>query len=54
MADKYGLTVYLCLNCHMALHDKGIHDKDLQRLAQEHFESQYGHDEFMRIFGRNF
>lgn len=38
----------------MNLHDHGDHDKDLERLAQEAFEERYGHDEWMRIFGKNY
>lgn len=53
-ADKYGLTVYLCLECHTNLHDHGKHDRDLQKLAQRHFESKYGHEKYMEEFGKNF
>lgn len=54
MADKYGLTVHLCTRCHMDLHDKGIHDRDLEETAQEAFESRYSHAEWMKIFGKNY
>lgn len=54
MADKYGLTVHLCVQCHTKLHDKGLHDKELEAIAQEAFEDRYGHAEFMRIFQKNF
>lgn len=54
MADKYGLTVHLCTRCHMDLHDKGIHDRDLEEVAQKAFESRYSHEEWMRIFGKNY
>lgn len=54
MADKYGLTVHLCPACHMALHDKGTLDLELEQRAQRVFEQRYGHDEFMRIFGKNY
>lgn len=53
-ADKYGLTVHLCPWCHMALHDRGFCDKYLQRMAQQYFEAEYGHEEFVRVFGKNF
>ena len=53
-ADKYGLTVYLCYRCHTLLHDHGLYDQKLQELAQEHFENKYGHEEYMRIFGKNY
>lgn len=35
LADKYGLTVHLCVSCHMLLHDKGRYDRELEALAQE-------------------
>lgn len=53
-ADKYGLTVHLCHRCHMRLHDKGEHDRALQRIAQDTFEKNFGHEEWMRIFGKNY
>jgi len=53
-ADKYGLTVHLCVRCHMALHDRGEHDRELQELAQEVFEERYSHADWMRIFGKNY
>ena len=53
-ADKYGLTCYLCPECHRRLHDQGLGDRLLQKKAQKHFEQQYGHDEFMRVFGKNY
>ena len=54
MADKYNLIVLLCPACHMALHDKGLHDRELQAQAQEIFEEQYGHKKFMEVFGKNY
>jgi Zn-finger nucleic acid-binding protein len=54
MADKYDLTVYLCPRCHTRLHDMGEYDRDLQEMAQVYFEKIYGHNEFMRVFGKNF
>lgn len=54
LADRYGLTVHLCIRCHSDLHDKGLYDKELEEIGQEAFEAEYGHDEFMRIFGKNF
>lgn len=53
-ADKYGLTVHLCHGCHMALHDTGRYDRDLERLAQESFEKRISHEEWMRIFGKEY
>lgn len=54
MADRYDLTVYLCPDCHRELHDHGTGDLMLERLAQKHFEDQYGHEKYMEIFGKNY
>ena len=53
-ADKYGLTVHLCHRCHSRLHDEGVFDRNLQRIAQKAFETKYSHEEWMRIFGKNY
>lgn len=53
-ADKYDLTVYLCPECHRRLHDHGDGDRELQRLAQRHFEGLYGHEKYMETFGKNY
>ena len=52
-ADKYGLTVHLCPECHIALHDKGEHDLELEQIGQKAFEREYGREEFLRVFGKN-
>lgn len=53
-ADKYNLVCYLCRDCHKALHDRGLHDLELEQEAQRKFEAQYGHELFMREFGKNY
>lgn len=54
LADKYGLTVYLCRECHMNLHDKGLYDKELQQFAQRKWEANYGsREEFRQLFGKS-
>ena len=54
MADIYGLTVYLCRDCHGALHDKGKYDMELKQFAQRQFEAKIGsRDDFRRIFGKS-
>lgn len=56
-ADKYGLVVWLCQDCHTGTH--GVHhnrEKDLEliKYAQTRFESEYGsREEFRRIFGKS-
>lgn len=58
-ADKYGLTVRLCWECHEG--SMGVHgtngaylDKALQRIAQKAFEIHWGHDKWMEVFGKNY
>lgn len=55
LAEKYGLWVWLRHDIHMQLHDKnkGL-DKILEQEAQRAFEERYGHDEWMRIFRKNY
>jgi hypothetical protein len=57
-SEKYGLWVYLCPE-HHNMSSVGVHfnkqfDIHLKQIAQREFEDTYGHDEFMRIFGRNY
>lgn len=56
-ADKYGLTVWLCLRHHTG--DRGIHfdkvlDLKLKEMAQAKFEETHTREEFIKIFGRNY
>lgn len=53
-ADKYGLTVHLCRACHQRLHDTGAFDIDLEQAAQTQFENAHSHEEWMRVFGKNY
>lgn len=54
-ADRFRLTVRLCRACHRRLHDK---DEALamkyRKMAQKAFEESYSHEEWMKIFGRNY
>ena len=57
-SEQYGLKVWLCAH-HHNMSDEGVHfnkalDLQLKQIAQREFEDTYGHDEFMRIFGRNY
>lgn len=57
MSDKYDMTVNLCQNHHTGLN--GVHfnkllDIQLKQQFQTHFEALYGHEKFMKIFGRNY
>lgn len=58
-ADKYGLTVWLCASCHERLHsakDENWRELDLElkQDAQRKFEDLYGHEQWMREFGKNY
>lgn len=59
LSEKYGLTVYLCHNCHNEPPNGVHHNKEnrekLQKYAQEKAMEKYGWttDDFIRIFGKN-
>lgn len=57
-SEKYGLKCYLC-GKHHNLSNEGVHfnkelDLKLKQMAQKKFEETHSHEEFMRIFGRNY
>ena len=57
-SEKYGLWVYLCPK-HHNMSDAGVHfnkaiDNQLKQIAQREFEDTYGHDKFMKVFGRSY
>ena len=57
-ADDFGLKVWLCAR-HHNMSGEGVHfntglDLRLKRIAQRQFEKQYGHEKFMKLFGRNY
>ena len=56
-SEKYGCWVYLCA-WHHNMSNVGVHfnrllDVELKREAQKRFEELHSHEEFMRIFGKN-
>lgn len=56
-ADEYGLIVPLCLEHHTGTngaHNSRTLDLYLKRLGQKAFEELYGHDDYMRIFGKSY
>ena len=54
-ADKYGLTVKLCRECHDKVHNGDVSGEYLKRLAQYTFEEKVGtREEFRQIFGRSY
>ena len=54
-ADKYGLTVRLCRECHNKVHNGHESGDFLKRLAQYTFEDKVGtREEFRQIFGKSY
>ena len=55
LADKYGLWVWLRHDIHRDLHDRNKElDRKLEAEAQLAFERKYSHEEWMRIFKKNY
>lgn len=49
------MTVMLCHECHMRLHDHGEGELRLKQIAQYYWEQTYGtRDEFIIRYGKNF
>ena len=54
-SEDYGLTVRLCAECHSRLHDRdNAMDLRYKKMGQAAFEFKYSHEEYMKIFGKNF
>lgn len=62
LADKYGLTVYLCQRHHRgdisgntyAVHHNEVFDTKLKQEAQKAFIARYPDKDFLKIFGKNY
>lgn len=59
ISDKLGLVVYLCKECHRGTN--GVHGKNgnklnrkLKKIAQEAWEAEHSHEEWMKIVGRSY
>lgn len=53
-AERCGLKVHLCRQCHANLHDHGAHDAELEEIAQAEFEKNHTRAQWMWIFGKNY
>ena len=57
LSEKYGLWVWLCHDCHTG-QDGAQYDaekaKALKQDAQKAFEKAYGHEDWMRVFRKNY
>ena len=57
LSTRYGLTCWLCRLHHtgrFGVHSDAALNKALQQAAQTAFEKTYSHDEWMKIFGKNY
>lgn len=54
-SDDYGLTVWLCRDCHARVHNKDRNlDLQLIEFAQRRWEEEYGDREsFRKVFGKS-
>ena len=57
-SDEYGLIIGLCHDCHNEP-PRGVHHnaetmQKLHEIGQRAFEAEHTHEEFMRIFGKNY
>ena len=55
LADRDGLTVKLCFECHSRLHDKGESDRYLMEIAEKAYLSHYNKtiEDFIKRYGKN-
>lgn len=54
-ADEDGLWVWLCPSCHMALHDRGKYDEQLQIVAQSTWMAYCGtKEDFIKRYGKSY
>lgn len=56
IADREGLTVYLCPACHRLLHDTGRDEKKLMQIAEAVWMAVNSKtkDDFRMLFGKNY
>lgn len=59
ISDRYGLTVYLCSNCHRiganAVHKSKVVQNTLHKKGQRAFEDKVGsREDFFRLFMKNY
>lgn len=57
LSEKYGCWCWLCVRHHTS--DDGVHfnrplDLMLKEYCQQEFEKLHSHEEFMKIFGKNY
>lgn len=53
-SKSWGMVVPLCLSCHNRIHENQSEDVELKKVAQRIYEKEYGHDQFMEVFHKNY
>lgn len=54
LSTKYGLTCWLCRDCHVLVHCDILENRRLQKQAQTAFEREHTRQEWMEIFKKNY
>ncbi len=54
LSDKHGLVIPLCRACHGELHKNSSMMAWSRAEGQRRFEKNHSHEEFMKIFGKNY
>ena len=53
-ADKYGLIISVCRQCHRRIHEDRALDLEIIKSAQEEWEAKFGdREQFIREFGKS-
>ena len=52
-SETYNLKMRLCYQCHERIHNDKSLDIHFKQIWQTVFETEYSHELFMKIFGRN-
>lgn len=52
--DRYGLTAFLCPECHGRLHSEGLYYRELKQFAQIQFLLRYSETLWLKEFYKNY
>lgn len=53
-SKRYGLVVPLCVSCHRKVHNNASLRKNMKAKVQVIFEREFSHEEYMRLFKKNY
>lgn len=54
LSIKHGLVIGVCDPCHKLLHADDTINEQYKQEMQRIFEEKYSHEEWMKVFGRNY